>query len=271
MSYASEIKYKRNAWLLSVFIHSLIMLLFLFIGLKEPDPPIEERGMPLTIRLGFEETGKGEDFDTPETTQSVEQNEPKVSENKAPQNVVTDNTKQTVQVPKTEEVQKQEIKKPGEENPTPKEEPKKTEEEMISEDLKRKLEKFKGKSSTSETGGGNQQNNGTQGKEYGSKTGGDMGGAIPGGGSYLLSGRKLVSLPNIYDDSPDEGKVVVDIIVDRKGNVIKATPGAKGTNTSSTNLFKKAQEGAYKTKFSPNADAPEEQVGTITFIFKLGN
>jgi hypothetical protein len=51
--------------------------------------------------------------------------------------------------------------------------------------------------------------------------------------------------------------------------VIKATPGAKGSDTNSTNLFNKSKKAALKTKFSPNPNAPAEQYGTLTFVFIL--
>ncbi|MBL4652764.1 MAG: hypothetical protein JKY53_07855 [Flavobacteriales bacterium] len=90
-----------------------------------------------------------------------------------------------------------------------------------------------------------------------------------GGVRHSFTNRSLLSTPKIDDDSQDEGKVVVDIVVDRNGNVTKATPGAKGSDTNSSHLFNKAKKAALKTKFSPNPNAPAEQYGKLTFRFVL--
>ena len=79
----------------------------------------------------------------------------------------------------------------------------------------------------------------------------------------------MISSPQIKDNSQEEGKVVVDIIVDKYGKVLRATPGARGSTTTSTVLYKKAKEAALKTKFNANPDVAEEQKGQMTFIFIL--
>lgn len=99
--------------------------------------------------------------------------------------------------------------------------------------------------------------------------GGDGDGTGPGKGpgvSFSLAGRKSVSLSKPNDNSQETGKVVVDITVDKYGNVTHANPGARGSTTTNSNLYQKAKEAAYKAKFSTNP-AVEEQRGTITFVF----
>ena len=63
------------------------------------------------------------------------------------------------------------------------------------------------------------------------------------------------------------GKVVVDIIVDKSGNVVDAIPGSRGSTTTLIHLFKLAKEAALKSKFSANPKL-EQQKGTMSFIFK---
>jgi periplasmic protein TonB len=75
--------------------------------------------------------------------------------------------------------------------------------------------------------------------------------------------------PKISDQSQEQGKVVVDITVDKTGNVVTAGAPGRGSTTTSTNLVRKAKEAAMKTKFSPSAEGVEEQRGTITFVFIL--
>lgn len=253
---------------ITLISHALLLLLFLFIGFQEPDPPIQEIGMPLTIRLGFDEAGQGETFDQAPPAESTADQVPSkpISSSPSP-NYATQEIKQTIAVQKDPIPKEEREVKPQEEVVQKPEEPK------VSEHLNHLLNKFKTKSSTqtgngTQSGGGNDGVAGAQGRPDGSKNGGDLGGSFPGGGgSFILKGRNILSVPKIVDQSSDEGKVVVEIIVDRKGNVIKATPGGRGSTTSSAILFKKAQDAAYKAKFTPNDQVAEEQIGTMTFIF----
>ncbi len=81
-----------------------------------------------------------------------------------------------------------------------------------------------------------------------------------------LKGRKLVSIPLAIADSDDEEIVVVEIVVDEKGNVIKAKPGLQGTTTSNSRLLAKARMAAIKLKFNESIGTIE-QTGSYTFIF----
>ena len=79
----------------------------------------------------------------------------------------------------------------------------------------------------------------------------------------------MLGAPRISDNSQEEGKVVVDIIVDNTGKVVRATPGARGSTTTSSILYEKAQKAALATKFNANPNAAQEQKGQMTFIFIL--
>lgn len=132
-----------------------------------------------------------------------------------------------------------------------------------------------GKSGVS--GGGNdpsQGNNGGNG-DFG-KPDGQIGGTSlePGKGSgdgfgYSLAGRKLIKKPVIVDDSQETGTIAVKIKVDKYGNVVFAEFSSKGSNTASTVLKNKAIKAAKEAKFDANANAAEEQWGTITITFKF--
>jgi hypothetical protein len=88
---------------------------------------------------------------------------------------------------------------------------------------------------------------------------------------YDLDGRSMKKLPNVEDNSTSVGKVVVRIVVDRDGNVVKAVPGQPGSTTIESSLLEKAKLGALQTKFSPKSDGPDEQFGYITFVFRFKN
>ena len=102
------------------------------------------------------------------------------------------------------------------------------------------------------------------------REGGGTGGNGGGGIEFSLTGRSYGSAPPkpIYK-SKAEGKVVVEINVDRNGTVISARPGVQGTTTSDKTLHEAAKEAALKAKFDSNPNAPAVQKGTITYIFIL--
>jgi TonB family protein len=90
-----------------------------------------------------------------------------------------------------------------------------------------------------------------------------------GKGGYDLAGRMLLKKPDRMTDSEEEGIVVVEIIVDANGKVIKATPGQRGSTTTSSKLYGKARQAALQAKFNPSPDGISEQRGTYTFVFTL--
>lgn len=67
----------------------------------------------------------------------------------------------------------------------------------------------------------------------------------------------------------EEGKVVVAIVVDEDGKVIKAEPGEAGSTTTSAMLYEKACKAAMTARFDRSDENIEEQRGTITFVFVL--
>jgi hypothetical protein len=100
---------------------------------------------------------------------------------------------------------------------------------------------------------------------YGDVKGGD------GPLKFDLEGRSMKKLPNVEDNSTSVGKVVVSITVDRDGNVVKAVPGQFGSSNVESALLEKARQGALQTKFSPKPNGPEQQYGSMTFVFKFKN
>lgn len=88
-----------------------------------------------------------------------------------------------------------------------------------------------------------------------------------------LTGRSIRILPTLIEQNQEEGKVVLDITVDSKGNVVLAEGPARGSTTTSTVLLKKAKEAAFKTKFT-EAEIPTDaevtfQKGTFSIIFHI--
>ena len=72
-------------------------------------------------------------------------------------------------------------------------------------------------------------------------------------------------MPKPSSDFNQQGKVVVNIRVDKEGNVVLASIG-DGTNISDSYTQQLALEAARKAKFTAGE---REQVGSITYNFKL--
>ncbi len=115
---------------------------------------------------------------------------------------------------------------------------------------------------------------GVEGSRQGNASTGESSG-IGGYGDVRLGGRGLVgTLPKpTYDQSNDEGTIVVNIKVDSKGIVTEAKAtlsGSKGTAFHNLTLRKAAEDAAKLTRFVPSND-PNQKQGTITYYFKTTN
>lgn len=116
------------------------------------------------------------------------------------------------------------------------------------------------------TGAGSGQGTGV-GDGIGSKTGDGK------GDGWFLKGRKKLHLEKPAYNSNEQGIVVVEIIVDRNGKVVRATPGVKvpdeniSTTVSDQSLWTLAKNAALQSKFSANPKAPEGQKGYIVYDF----
>jgi len=258
---------KRNKLIgiiMTIVIHALLLLLLLWYMLTPPNPPIEYGGMELSVSMG--ELNAGGPSPVP-----VEEPQPVVP-------VPVQDVEEAIATQDIEEapavkpvVKPQEVKKPVKVN-KPVEQPRQVDERAL----------FKKKNSTQGSSGfGDGEIPGNEGRADGvpdgspdgNGTGNGLGGNGTGTGngdgwSYDLKGRTLTKRPVVIDNSRETGKVVVQIIVDRNGRVLKAEPGQKGTTTSSSILWEKAKQGALDAKFTARTDGPDEQYGTMTFIFR---
>tara|TARA_R110000737_G_scaffold36478_1_gene55934 strand:+ start:78 stop:1016 length:939 start_codon:yes stop_codon:yes gene_type:complete len=95
-------------------------------------------------------------------------------------------------------------------------------------------------------------------------------GSGSGTGGYGLNGRSLVNQGKVPQECNEAGRVVVEIVVDRNGKVIKATPGVKGTTNNNKCLLEPARKTALMHKWNLDSNAPDQQVGFVVVNFKLG-
>ena len=248
-------KNRRKAIIGTVLFHIALLLCFIFMGLTYQIPPPPEEG--ITINFGYQDFGSGSE----QVEQIVEEQEitPQEIVNNNP--VVEDISTQDIEETPTTKL-KEQLEKPKEVN---KIEEKKTEPVVNTKAL------YPGKKQNNSNSQGISEGQGDQGSQDGDQnsnayTGGGIG---TNGIAYQLGGRTIAEIKKPNYDSQQQGKVVVTIRVGRNGKVISATPGAKGSTTTNAYLYSKAKEAALKTTFEANTTAPEIQVGTIIYNFKL--
>ena len=125
------------------------------------------------------------------------------------------------------------------------------------------------------TGGEGTGNGGGSGSGTGPGSGGGSGSGSGGGhgdgtGLYFdLGGRTMRVKPRLEESSQETGKVVIEVVVDKDGNVTSANGPFRGSTTSAPVLVSKAKQAAREAKFSKSPTGVEEQRGTITFVFKF--
>ncbi len=84
---------------------------------------------------------------------------------------------------------------------------------------------------------------------------------------YYLENRYHTSLPIPIYLSQGGGKIIVDIVVDKSGNVMKATP-RNDSKIKDEMTYLYAKVAAERTKFNADQSAPAQQKGTIHYNFK---
>lgn len=86
-----------------------------------------------------------------------------------------------------------------------------------------------------------------------------------------LGKRKAIEKPTPEYNCKEQGKIIVEITVDKDGNVIKAYAGTKGTTNFSKCLLQASKEAALKTKFEPLLNENINQLGYLTYNFTIQN
>lgn len=130
---------------------------------------------------------------------------------------------------------------------------------------------YKGKTNNATgEGDGTTTTPGNQGKPNGSTLTNNYNGTGSGnGGNLHLEQRNFISRPSISDDRRHTGRIVVDIRVDKSGNVVYASAGAPGTTISDSNLLQRCEDAVKSAKLNALDTAPDPQIGTVVFVFRL--
>lgn len=237
---------KRTGVIITIVFHILLLILFLFIGLTQPDPlPKDE-----AIELSFEDAG-GLTGGTTTAQPTTSQPPPTAAEPTPANEEVATDVESEVAIPKpvkpTPPKPKPEPAKPQPRKPDP-------------NSLFAPSSTPSNSSAPAQSGGGPPSN-----------TPGDGGSGTFKGKAFegRLAGRGLVRGPNISEKPTEAGKVALDIFVDRSGKVTHVAMNLDRSTTTSQVLFNLAKKAAMQCTFSPKPDGPAEQKGDMTFIFIL--
>lgn len=121
------------------------------------------------------------------------------------------------------------------------------------------------------TGTGSGGGNGSgQGLGTGSGYGNGSGSGAGNGNGWRLSGRKLSNSGKVVQNCNEYGTVVVQVTVNRNGDVVGAKY-SKGTTNTDPCLIEPAIATAKKYKWQPDSNAPDTQIGFITINFKISD
>ena len=265
----------------TIGFHLLALLAILYFAMSTPLPLPGEEGVE--VNLGSSDQGMG--YVQEQSPPPVQQPPPALPppqtdpEPEPEEDLITQDVEDTPAIEeedveekdeeKQEEVPSAESRVPNEEvvqeaeaEPEPQPEPPKVNERAL----------YKGNSNTDGDGSnqGETGEPGDQGQPNGTIDATNYegsGGLGDEGVGYDLGGRGSKHLPKPAYDSEEQGKVVVEIKVDRNGKVVSAIAGVKGTTISDLRLRRLAEEAALRSVFSPDPNAPVRQKGTITYNF----
>ena len=237
--------------LVTAALMAVVVAVLLAFGYDPPDPPIPEEGVE--VNLGNSDFGSGDDphpASTAAPTVAPASPSRVATQNVDPTPNLGSNTNNGNTVKPVAEQPKVENKEP----------------EINRNAL------FPGRRNN-QSGNGSQGvagGTGDQGRPNGNPNSNNYTGNGGGNGlNYSLAGRSNVALPKPQYNSNQQGRVVVRIWVDQQGHVTRAEYEPKGSSTTDGDLVAKAIDAARRARFNADPSAPDEQKGTITYIFKI--
>jgi len=269
LDYQQEENNYPKAFLATGFIVAVMAVLCYIIVFTNPPPPEMGTG-GILVNYGTTDEGMGNDMTSVEEPSKAEHpnhtrpskvtpapaTEQKTKVDQSDKKVVTQNTEDA---PEVNASKKTTSKTVATEIPTKPAKP------TLNQNA---LYKGKTNGATGE-GDGTTNTPGNQGKPTGSTLANNYNGTGSGNGGLQMAQRNWTAKPSVADDHRSTGRIVVEIHVDRNGNVISASAGAKGTTITDYDLFTKCENAAKNAKLNASENAPETQVGYVTFVFKV--
>jgi len=284
MSEQEERKNRRVGMIVSLTVHTLVLLIFAFLmAWREPNPPLPEYGIELNF--GIDDAGTGEvQPQTPVTpSENVEESKPKelqeeVVEKSPPAENSEAEKSEVFDDPESQDIinedEKVEEKPPVEEN-----EINTTEESNESPETNQPVEEKEEDGGLGEVEkidelsaanqGDKTDETGDQGMEDGDIDERALYGKPGGGGgpSLELTGWKWDFRPDPKDTSDEEGRIVFEIKIDDQGEIISIKTLEKTVSPTVEKIYKTEVE---KLTFSKTNNLPPAPVSTgkITFIIR---
>ena len=251
-------KHKKKAILFTAIILIAFVWGIFSFGLRYQDPPIE---YGIAINFGTSTTGNNKPKLITESKLPVQDNQEDIAEevveeisNEIPNDEILTQNENTTLIQKPKEVSKPSPKKPSKNT------------------LKAFDDLLKGDTSDGKpTGDGDAIQQGVKGSENGDPASTKYYGNTNKSGdpNYNLAGREALTKPKEQPNCEEEGRVVVSIEVNKKGKVVRAVSGVKGSTNTADCLLKPAREAALNTNWNADPNAPNIQKGTIIYQFSL--
>lgn len=292
MSSYFKTKHEKDSAKITTLLAIILILLIFVVGPKYMDPPLE---YGVAVNFGTTNFGSGrvqlkkpirqapkEVVTPPKKVEEAKPAPSKPQETKA-ENVITEDNAESIAIKK----QKEEARKKAIEEAKAKAEAERIERERKAEaerlEKERKAQEAKRNSVNDLIGGIKNSSGSDSGSEGDDNRAGDKGqlngdpyapsyfgepGSGGGGTGYGLRGRGKPSKSKVLPECDEEGRVVVEIHVNRQGRVINAIPGKRGT-TGVQCLYDAAKKTALTYKWPADSKAPAKQVGFVVINFSV--
>lgn len=246
---------RRNKYIalaITLVVHLLVLVCFIFLGLTHQVPPPPEYGIEVDMGGGGGGGAAVRSQISTEKKQSAPQ-ERLLTQDQEETTMLNANKQQTTNNKPKVTSTPQPTTTPTPTEPTP----------TVNENAL-----FK-KSANGGGGTGSGSGSGT-GSGTGTGTGSGSGAGIgDSNGDFQLDGRPVVAkaFPNAKNNL--DGIVKVEFRADRDGNVVYAKAGIRGTTINDPKTWEECEKAAYRSKFKAKPDADAEERGTITYRFVL--
>lgn len=263
----------------TIVVHLLIILVLVLVVLdREPIEPNLSSGVYVQVGNTLEAAGDAEAYVSEESELQMEQVSaaPEVSQSvvepASQPELITQNVETTVSLEEQQRRKEEEERRIEEEKKRREEERRQAEQQAAKEQVRNQMSGRFGTSDQTGNRGNSAQGEGWQGSPTGNAAEGALEGVGGNGGKPPVDirhsfGNRRATLPQPTNSGDAVGTVIVEVSVDKDGNVV-GTPYINPRSSTDENLRNAALEAARKAKFDKSSSQVGNQPGTITYIFK---
>lgn len=260
----------------TIVVHLLLILVLVLVVLdQQPVKPNLSSGVYVQIGNVMEATGDAETYSSHEDELRVEQEatdvevHEQVVDESSQHELITQNVENTISLEEQKKRREENERRIEEERKRREEERRLAEKKATEERVKSQMSAFNNSSQTGSRGNA-QQGKGMQGSPTGNAAEGALEGVGGNSGKPVAIshsfGSRRATLPPPTKSGDAVGTVIVEVSVDKDGNVV-GTPYINPKSSTDENLRRAAREAAKKAKFEKSSQVGN-QPGTITYIFK---